>query len=566
MAKRKRKITTTFIEVPNMGIDRDFVEKARQVILHYMPNWNYDLKLDPNKHYFVGLSGGADSSALGLVMAIMHPEANWVGVACDTGNEPDDFIRIVELLCTKLGMKVIIAKPEKDLFQQIKENGYLPSSLQRWCTKKLKIDTFNDYLADVLSNPDSIAVNAAGVRYDERDRAGLLGIDRVESIHPFVDQKIVRQQVMKVAAEMDVLSATYMRGKSRSGCLNCFFQSKQELISLGIWDRKHFELGSSVEKLSPTINELLDDSEHPLKVDMYYDRFPMPSMLAKGKGTLYSEDLFGDKSRTDDFGVNWDYLTKALRKPKRICRKKSHEDQLSVFDMLEINTQDAESLNIPTHENSVAKLPKFWERKHYVDDEVNSNNYIDLYVAVEVMVHPLTMWSRMYGGYSHQIITYSTTQGGLTRSVRGYMYHRQMVGDAYFYDVEQYDDQSHIICLQLRFPKELLPKPDYDEDGVYTWSSGVSYKEIDFTLRAIHRLCNHLYNKQLIEWAESEGQRTREVSLAKANVAKVESLNLELGELVSLGHFRTNFNDQDTLRDDSYDENLKTSRCIVCSL
>ncbi|USD58568.1 phosphoadenosine phosphosulfate reductase family protein [Vibrio sp. SCSIO 43155] len=575
MAKRKRVIKTQFRVLENRGRDEEFLKLAENLIDEIMPDWDFKMDVEPHKHYFLGVSGGADSSVLALVLAVKNPSLPFEAIFSDSGNEPEDVYEILDILSSRLNMKVTVAKPEKSLFEMIATNGYLPSARQRWCTAMIKIRTFEDYLSGALENPETICVNAAGLRYDERDRKGLLGIDRVESVHPFIDQKITREQVMRLGAELGVLSVAYFRGKSRSGCLNCFFQSRQELISLATWDRKHFELGKSVEKLSQNIIETYDDSEHPLQPSLFYSRFPLPKLITEGKESFTVHDLLGGNSRFDDFGVNWDYVGNSLVKKKKKVVKPVCDDQLSIFDLTKLsesskceNDEAKPDVEPALNVNELLSLfgdsvkPKFWERTESVPDE-----FVDIYVAVEVLISPYSMGHGFnnYGGYSHKVITYSTSQGGLSRAVKGYFYHRQCVADAYFSGVDGYDATSHVVCIQMRFPKRLLPDVNYDEEGVYTWSQGVSYLEIDFTLRAITRLGEYLYLKQLIEYSDKHGYRTMEVKQARKDVQRIEDLDVELGELIAIGHFRTNFNNEE-LREDSYDEDARTVRCIACSL
>ena len=46
---------------------------------------------------------------------------------------------------------------------------------------------------------------------------------------------------------------------------------------------------------------------------------------------------------------------------------------------------------------------------------------------------------------------------------------------------------------------------------------------------------------------------------------KVESLNIDLGEIKGIGHFQTT-DKVEKLRDYSYDENAKTALCFACSV
>ncbi|MGR5296942.1 hypothetical protein ACPV5U_19225 [Vibrio mediterranei] len=527
--KKRKQVKTKFRKLENPTVDLAFKNSLESMIDEFMPDWSYDLQYDKNCHYNIGMSGGADSTALGLVLLIKHPDIPWKLLACDTGNEPAEFHSILDIFAYKLGADVTIAYPEMTLFQKIDTNGYLPSGRSRWCTAYAKVTPWQDYIADVLDDPNMRCVNAAGLRYDERDRLGIIGIERVDSIHPFVSEKVERRAVMRLASEAGALSATYYRQKSRSGCLNCFFQSKQELIALSIWDPKQFAEGARVEKLSSEILQQLDDSKHPVPDLGFYSAYPLSDIVMNGKSSLEVFNVFGEQARTDDTGVNWDYQPR-LNKRKRTVTAKSDEQDLfsDSFDQLE-------------------------------QEEVESE-HLDLYVAVETLVHPL--YRGNFGVYSQLPISWSTTVSGLSRSTSGYLYHRAMAADGFFDSLDRYDEHSHVTIYCLRFPRSIMPRVNYDLDGVYTWKQGSSYREVLFQRSAINRLCHYLASKQVIEHADRFDSMV--VKQSKDYIANVEKSGTLLGELVGIGHFKPK--PMIDARDDSYDENVSTLVCPLCSL
>ncbi len=527
--KKKKQVKTKFRKLENPTVDLAFRNSLESMIDEFMPDWSYDIQYDENCHYNIGMSGGADSTALGLVLLIKHPDIPWKLLACDTGNEPSEFHAILDIFAYKLGADVTIAYPELTLFEKIDTNGFLPSGRSRWCTAYAKVVPWQDYIAQVLEDPDMRCVNAAGLRYDERDRLGIIGLDRVDSIHPFVTEKVERRAVMRLASEAGALSATYFRQKSRSGCLNCFFQSKQELIALSIWDAKQFAEGARVEKLNPEIYQLLDDSNHPIADLGFYSAYPLSDIVVKGKCSLEVVNIFGDKSRTDETGVNWDYQPRPIKK-KRVVKEKTGE--LDLF----------------------SESPEIVEHKEVEDA------YLDLYVAVETLVHPL--YRGNFGVYSQLPITWSTTVSGLSRSVSGYLYHRALAADGFFDSLDRYDEHSHVTVYCLRFPRSIMPCVNYDQDGVYTWKQGSSYREVLFQRSAINRLCHYLASKQVLEHADKFDSIV--VKQSKDYISQVDEAEVELGELVGIGHFKPK--PMIDARDDSYDENIATLVCPMCSL
>lgn len=522
-------MANSFITLPKKKPNLEFLALAEKAIDQFIPSWNYQIESKPGVTHFIGVSGGVDSSALVCALLVKHPNIDWHLFFADTGNEPSDVEQIIRVFAEEMGATVTIGKPEKSLFECIEDNGFLPSVKARWCTAVLKIKVWEEFISSLLADPEHRCINYAGVRYDERDRAGMLGIERVESAHPFVDQKVEREAVVKIAAALGVLGGTYYRGKSRSGCMNCFFQTKQELISLAVWDKKQFEKGASVEKLNTEILQLLDDSNHPIKALGYYSGYPISQLVINGKRSLNIESFFGE-SRMDKDGVNWDYLTGSLKTKRKVAKVDSK--QQSMFEEV-------------------------------LAEESYSDKEITLYVAIEHLIHPLMHGN--LGVYSQLPITFSTSVSGLTRSVNGYMYHRRTIADGFYVSELHYESQSHITVLCLRFPRTVLPKVDYNQPGVYTWSSDISYNEIAHTMRAIQRLGHFAYCKQMIEISHTHFIDGRTLNECRKYIDLVESTNVEIGELIGIGHFKPKEKMVD-LRDDSYDESPKTVRCIACSL
>ncbi|PSU89795.1 phosphoadenosine phosphosulfate reductase family protein [Photobacterium kishitanii] len=509
------------------NITDEFFNRAEALIDHVIPDWDYKISAAPNTHYVLGLSGGVDSSALAAVMLIKHPEIPFKLLFCDTGDEPENVGEIITLFSQKFGADVTVATPPKSLYESIDNNGYLPSGKQRWCTASLKIKPWEDYMATLFKSDEETAVNFSGLRYDERDRKGILGVARVTSEHPFIDQKVERAAVVRLAAGLGVLSSIYFQGKSRSGCLTCFFQSKAETCSLYNWHPKSFMKAMKVEKLSPEILAKLDDSKHPIMAGGWYAGYPFSNMIIKGKyDTVYTDSILGGTERTDKEGFNWDYLT--LDKPTNKNRKKKVSEQQ--IDMIGFNDLNKD------------------------EQDKSKDNSINLYVAVEHVSHPMMI--AHCGVYEQRIITYSTTQSGLSRSINGYFYHRTMVSDGYYGSKERYKEQSNITVLCIKFSRGIIPEVDYD-DGSYTWKPDISYAETAHTLRAISRIANYEYQKQ-------QTILTNDIA-AKEYVQKIDEMGINIGKLIGVGHFTPIQRDEE-LRDFSYDEDVKTVRCVACSL
>src|SRR5690606_6831241 len=106
---------------------------------------------------------------------------------CDTGKELDETYQLIDNLRSYLGKEIKVLKSEEALnsgedpfdFYYKAYRGYLPSSVARWCTKKMKLEPFEKWIG---ADP---AISYVGIRGDE-DREGYISTKRnIQSIFPF---------------------------------------------------------------------------------------------------------------------------------------------------------------------------------------------------------------------------------------------------------------------------------------------------------------------------------------------------------------------------------------------
>jgi len=137
--------------------------------------------------HLIGISGGKDSAALALYLNDTCPELDVTYYFCDTGKELDETYELISGLEVYLGKKITHLKPvdavktDENPFDHFYKayNGYLPSSVARWCTKQMKLDPFEKFVGD-----DPV-VSYVGIRGDE-DREGYISKKpNIQSIFPF---------------------------------------------------------------------------------------------------------------------------------------------------------------------------------------------------------------------------------------------------------------------------------------------------------------------------------------------------------------------------------------------
>lgn len=137
--------------------------------------------------HVLGISGGKDSAALAIYLRNRHPQLDVDYYFCDTGKELDETYELISHLRSYLGKDIIELKSrEADMsgedpfdFYYKAYRGYLPSSVARWCTKKMKLEPFEDWVGN------QSVISYVGIRGDE-DREGYISTKKnIQSIFPF---------------------------------------------------------------------------------------------------------------------------------------------------------------------------------------------------------------------------------------------------------------------------------------------------------------------------------------------------------------------------------------------
>lgn len=176
------------------------------------------------------LSGGKDSTALAIFMRDNHPEIDVEYLFCDTHKELDetyDYLAKIEAYLGKPITRLSSAMGERGFDHWLKlYRGYLPSPNMRWCTRKLKIEPFEDYIGD---DPVRLYV---GIRADEHREGFISTKPNITPVYPFKEAGITKDDVLRLLRDSGVDLPGYYRWRTRSGCYFCFFQRKKEWAGL----------------------------------------------------------------------------------------------------------------------------------------------------------------------------------------------------------------------------------------------------------------------------------------------------------------------------------------------
>ena len=153
-----------------------------------------------------------------------------------------------------MGIKVEYKLPKKSFKELLlQHNDYLPSPTERWCTIKMKLETFLNTMQEFK---EYTIYNYVGIRADE-NREGLIPTDEhIVTVMPFKDDGITLNDVKRILHDAGVGLPAYYDVvydekydieyfRSRSGCYFCFFMRQIEWVWL--WEKHPDEYKKAME-------------------------------------------------------------------------------------------------------------------------------------------------------------------------------------------------------------------------------------------------------------------------------------------------------------------------------
>lgn len=201
------------------------------------------------ERHVLGLSGGKDSAALAVYMRQAHPELDIEYFFTDTGKELPEVYEFLGRLEGYLGKPIERLNPRRDFDFWLREyNHFLPSPQTRWCTRKLKLTPFEQWVKPMLASGEKVTSYVA-IRADEDYREGYSSKqDNLIIKLPFREAGIDKAGVMDILESSGVGYPKYYEWRSRSGCTFCFYQQKIEWVRLKERHPDAFEDAKSMEK------------------------------------------------------------------------------------------------------------------------------------------------------------------------------------------------------------------------------------------------------------------------------------------------------------------------------
>jgi 3'-phosphoadenosine 5'-phosphosulfate sulfotransferase (PAPS reductase)/FAD synthetase len=227
------------------------------------------------ERHVLGISGGKDSAALAVYMRDRHPELDIDYFFTDTGEELPEVEEFLGKLEGFLGKPIARLNPKRNFTFWLRQyDHFLPNPNSRWCTRKLKLAPFEDWVRPMLAAGDKVTSYVA-IRADEDYREGYSA--KAENLHvklPFREAGIDKAAVIDILENSGVGYPKYYEWRSRSGCTFCFFQQKIEWVRLRERHPEAYEDAKKLEKdalehgspFTWSKGESLSDMEKPERV------------------------------------------------------------------------------------------------------------------------------------------------------------------------------------------------------------------------------------------------------------------------------------------------------------
>lgn len=199
--------------------------------------------------HVLGVSGGKDSAALAVYMRDNHPELDIDYFFTDTGKELPEVYEYLSYLEGYLGKPVLRINPNRDFdFWLLQHNNFLPSPQARWCTIKMKLKPFEDWVKGFLDQGYTVYSYVA-IRSDEEYRTGFESKNEKLIIKlPFKEAHVDKAGVTDILKNSGLGLPAYYNWRSRSGCTFCFYQRKIEWVGLLERHPEAFEEAKQYEK------------------------------------------------------------------------------------------------------------------------------------------------------------------------------------------------------------------------------------------------------------------------------------------------------------------------------
>lgn len=238
--------------------------------------------------HVLGISGGKDSAALAIYMRQNYPELDIEYYTSDTGKELDATYQLIDKLEVYLGKGIkrlpVLADDDRNSFDHFIKmyNGFLPSSISRWCTKKLKLEPFEKFVGDDL------VISYVGIRGDE-DREGYISKkSNIQSIYPFRKNIFSEDVTVKFLSNRNIDNVlNYYKNQDLGEKAERVFEIINEPVSINFNQTQKLNslLDLGIKEYNNAVFQFLKTTDYPLSQE---EDFP----LINNEDILVRDDIF----------------------------------------------------------------------------------------------------------------------------------------------------------------------------------------------------------------------------------------------------------------------------------
>ena len=196
------------------------------------------------------VSGGKDSAA--LVLALREAEISARYVFADTGWEHPHTYAHLDTMRARLGIQIDVVGLPGGMAAEARRAARFPGRMQRWCTRKLKLEPLRAYHDAVIDETGEDTINAMGVRADEsaaRAKMPAWGEDREWggwAWRPLLTWTV--QDVLEIHRRHNLpMNPLYHAGANRVGCWPCIYSGREELRTMAAIDPGRVDLIETLE-------------------------------------------------------------------------------------------------------------------------------------------------------------------------------------------------------------------------------------------------------------------------------------------------------------------------------
>ena len=225
--------------------------------------------MEQKVRHVLGISGGKDSAALAIYMHRLYPHLDIEYYCCDTGKELDETYELIDNLEIYLGKKITrLTIAENSHLEQFDHalqlaGGYLPSSQQRWCTQKLKLEPFERFVG---TEP---VISYVGIRGDEEREGYISTKTNIQSIFPFRKNIWSEDVISKVLSNSNIeeLAKLYVAHVKDSNSQQALDIAQRPLsMAYNRAQKLHELLRIDTKLFNKVVFEYLQTTAYPLSV------------------------------------------------------------------------------------------------------------------------------------------------------------------------------------------------------------------------------------------------------------------------------------------------------------